>query len=124
MNRLTVEPKDSRVHRRVGREVKRTSENLPSTHYGKQEAIPLVEGSPGSPRLRCLHPRERRGWLTQRLGERPEDPGRGYIAGDVLRPILQGRHVLRAVTPGGDVAIDLDHHRGVEPRMVEELGVV
>src|SRR5215213_1494535 len=30
MNRLTAEPKDHRVHRRVDREVKRTSENFPS----------------------------------------------------------------------------------------------
>ena len=30
MNRLTAEPKDHRVHRRVGREIQRTSENSSS----------------------------------------------------------------------------------------------
>src|ERR671910_2381725 len=51
MNRLTAEPKDDRVHRRVDREVKRTSENSPSTHSG---GLRPSEGCLPHMRLRTL----------------------------------------------------------------------
>src|SRR5215207_4682867 len=67
----------------------------------------------------------RRRWrgLTQRLGESPEDPVCWQVAGDVRRPFLHGRLVLRAVA-GGYIAVDFHRHDGVEFRMVEEVGVV
>jgi hypothetical protein len=64
-----------------------------------------------------------RGRLTQRLGERSEDPVCWYSAGNVLWTVLHSRHLLWAVARG-DVAIDLYRHHGIEFRMIEELSVV
>src|ERR671920_1310884 len=66
-----------------------------------------------------------RGWrgLTQRLGERSEDPVCWFCAGEVLWSVLHGRRVLWALARG-DIAIDLHRHHGVQVRMIEEVGVV
>jgi hypothetical protein len=75
-----------------------------------KEATPRAERSPPST-TRCLLLRPER--LTQRLGQRSEDPLRGFFAGDVMRTVCQGRVVIWTVARG-DVAIGLYYHRGVK----------
>src|SRR5215207_7899417 len=61
--------------------------------------------------------------LSQRFGERSEDPDRWVGAGDVVvRCVCYGRLVSRAVARGY-VAIDLHHHRSVKPGMVVDGSV-
>jgi hypothetical protein len=55
-----------------------------------KKAIPKAERSPPTTRCLLLCPER----LSQRLGERSEDPLRGFFAGDVMGTVCQGRVVI------------------------------
>src|SRR5918998_5150836 len=85
-----------------------------------KEATPRAERSPPST-TRCLLVRPE--GLSQHLGQRSEDPLRGFFAGDVMRTVCQGRVVVRAV-PRGDVAVGLYYHCGVKVGTIVDGGIV